>query len=68
MLTNDCPHFFFANFTASKDEKYFSLSSTVLLIKHNACMYTLNFLRVQQGFTICLKIKTRTCTIFYDMA
>ena len=23
MLTNDCPHFFFANFTATKDEKYF---------------------------------------------
>ena len=22
MLTNDCPHFFFANFTATKDEKY----------------------------------------------
>ena len=24
MLTNDCPHFCFANFTATKDEKYFS--------------------------------------------
>ena len=23
MLTNDCPQFFFANFTATKDEKYF---------------------------------------------
>ena len=24
ILTNDCPHFFFANFTATKDEKYFN--------------------------------------------
>ena len=25
-FTNDCPHFFSANFTAAKDEKYFSSS------------------------------------------
>ena len=42
VITNDCTHFFFANFTATQNEKYFSVFSDMgdekIFVKKKICL------------------------------